>query len=180
MTLHTPMARQRGGKMGSCRSLGNVWEGILDSNAKPYVSPCNNCAYLSAGSQRVIRRGRLLGQRRVRGERAGCGCLLGLTSCGAGRRAACVSLLVGGGACKRDKCSERCHDQGTRARRKTRLSPRTSGVAGPQPRLSNLLTAVVTPASRIGACVTDPLLGLAAQWRVDEPEPAPPLPVPPP
>jgi formylglycine-generating enzyme len=45
------------GKWGHADLAGNVWEWTLDLYVSPYPQPCNDCANLTAGSNRVLRSG---------------------------------------------------------------------------------------------------------------------------
>jgi formylglycine-generating enzyme required for sulfatase activity len=44
------------GLWGQADMAGNIWEWVQDSNA-PYVTPCSNCANLTAGLDGIIRGG---------------------------------------------------------------------------------------------------------------------------
>lgn len=49
------------GRWGHSDLAGNLWEWTLDRWAEPYPAPCNDCAQLADGDQRVLRGGSFFG-----------------------------------------------------------------------------------------------------------------------
>lgn len=59
-TQNVGMKPDGNGRYGQADLAGNVWEWTLDWPALPYVVTCNNCAYTTSSSSRVLRGGSFL------------------------------------------------------------------------------------------------------------------------